>query len=81
MSDSDERPSYHFSDLNVLGKAVFLTGAVVRTTATLIDRAVERAAEVYVEAEDAFRRELDASFEDAKILEEHPRDDRSPDAD
>lgn len=80
MSDSDERPSYHFSDLNLLGKAVFLTGAVVRTTASLIDRAVERAAGVYVEAEDAFRRELDSSFEDAKILEEHPRDDSSADA-
>jgi hypothetical protein len=73
MPEPDDRPTYQFSDLNLLGKAVFMTGAVVRSAATLVDRAVERAAEVYVEAEDAFRRELDASFEDAKILEERSR--------
>lgn len=75
MPEPDERPRVQFSDLNLLGKAVFLTGAVARTTATLVDRAVEHAAAVYVEAEDAFRRELDGTFEDAKILEERSRDD------
>ncbi|NBC19129.1 MAG: hypothetical protein GVY18_17640 [Bacteroidetes bacterium] len=80
MPEPDERPTFRFSDLNLLGKAVFLTGAVVRTTATLVDRAVEQAAAVYVDAEDAFRRELDGSFEDAKILEERYGD-RSQDDD
>ena len=73
MPDPDERPTFHFEDLNLLGKAVFLTGAAVRTTASMIDRAIERAADVYLEAEYAFRRELDDAYEDAKILEEHPR--------
>lgn len=73
MNDPDERRIVRFEDLNLLGKAVFLTGAAVRTTATLLDRAVDRAADLYLEAEEAFKRELDDSIEEATILDERPR--------
>ena len=73
MKDSDERRIVRFEDLNLLGKAVFLTGAALRTTATLLDQAVDRAADLYLEAEEAFKRELDDSIEEATIIDEQPR--------
>lgn len=66
----DDRPIIEFERLNLFGKAVFLTGAAVRTTASLIDWAVEKTADVVVEAERAFRDGLDPNVEDAKILDE-----------
>ncbi len=74
MTDQEKKPSVHFDDLNLLGKTVFLTGAAIRTTATLIDSLIEHAADLYIEAEKAFLEEVDPEIEDAKILEEHVED-------
>ncbi len=71
MSDSDDRRIIQFDQLNVLGKAVFLTGAAVRTTVSLIDKALDRAVDLVVDAERAFQQGRDPNVEDAKILEEH----------
>lgn len=73
MPDREE-PPVRFHELNWLGRAVFLGGAAVRVTANLIDRTLERSAEVVAESERAFKREVDPNVEDATILEEH--DDR-----
>ncbi len=71
MSDSEDRRIIQFDQLNVLGKAVFLTGAAVRTTVSLIDKALDRAVDLVVDAERAFQQGRDPNVEDAKILEEH----------
>ena len=47
-----------------------LGGGAVRVTATAIDRAIHRAADIALEANDAFRKELDPNVSDATILEE-----------
>ncbi len=68
--DDHERPPVRFHELNWLGRAVYLGGTAVRLTANLVDRTLERAADTAVEAERAFKREVDPNIEDAKILEE-----------
>lgn len=67
---SDSKRLVEFDRLNLLGKAVFLGGSAVKLAAHAIDTAVRRAADVYVDAEKAFRQELDTDIEDAKILRE-----------
>lgn len=47
-----------------------LGGGAVRLTASAIDHAIDRAAKVAVEAEQAYRKELDPNVSDATILEE-----------
>lgn len=59
-----------FNRLNVFGKAVFVGGAFAKLAADRIDTVVRRAADIYVDAERAFRQGLDSEIEDAKILEE-----------
>lgn len=77
---SDSRSDSDLQRLNLLGKAVVLGGAAVRGLANLIDLSIERAADIVVEAEQAFRKELDENIEDAKILEEYdPRQHSSAD--
>lgn len=78
MKPDDDRRLIRFDDLNVFGKAVYLGGATVRGVAGLIDLALEKAAGVVVDAEEAFRKELDPNLEDAKILEEHDREPPAP---
>ena len=68
MNDGERLVEY--DRLNLLGKAVFLGGAAVRVAADLIDTAVSRAADIYVEAEKAFKQGYNPDVEDAKILEE-----------
>lgn len=70
MPDRDDRP-VRFYDLNWLGKTVFLGGTAVRLTANLIDRSLERAADIVVESERAFKQGRDPNIEDAKILDEY----------
>lgn len=70
MHESDER-IVEYERLNILGKAAFLGGSAVRFTADLIDAAVHRAADVYLEAERAFKQGLDPNIEDAKVIGEH----------
>lgn len=72
--DKTERWIARFEQAGLAGKAALLGGTAVRFTATLIDRTLERAAGTVAEAEQAFRRELDPTMEDAKILDEWSED-------
>ena len=69
MSDPNDR-LVRFSELNLLGKAIYVTGAAVRGATRVLDGAIHRAADVWLEAEEAFRKERDPNLEDAKILDE-----------
>lgn len=63
-----------FEDLSPLGRIVFLGGAAARGATRLLDTAIERAADLYVDAEKAFKQGLDPNVEDAKILDEEQRE-------
>jgi hypothetical protein len=71
--DQQDNRIVEFDRLNLLGKAVFLSGAAARFAADLLEKAVDRAADVVTEAERAFRQGRDPNVDDAKILEERPR--------
>ncbi len=70
MTENQNRPLVEFERLNLLGKAAFLGGSAVRLTAELIDTAVHHAAEIYVEAERAFKQGRDPNVEDAHVIDE-----------
>ena len=70
MPDPDDRQLVQFDRLNLLGKAVFIAGAAVRTTASLIDHALEKTVDMVEEAERAFQQGRDPNVDEAKILEE-----------
>lgn len=74
--DATERWVARFERASLSGKAALLGGSAVRFTANLIDRTLDRAASTVAEAERAFKRELDPTMEDAKILDEWEEDDR-----
>ena len=59
-----------FEQSGWLGRAALLGGGAVRVTANLLDKALDRAAKTVVDAEHAFRGELDPNVTDAKIIEE-----------
>lgn len=59
-----------FAEAGPARRAAMLGGGAVRLVAGLIDRGLDRAATVAVEAHDAFRKELDPNVSDARILEE-----------
>ncbi len=65
------KPTRRYENLNLLGQVVFLAGTAIRTTANLIDTAIDKAADLVVETEKAFRQGLDPNIEDAKILDEY----------
>lgn len=65
-----ERRIVEFDRLNLLGKAVYVTGNVTRVVGGILDFVVDRAADLIGEAERAFREALDDTVEDAKILDE-----------
>jgi hypothetical protein len=69
-TDKTERWIARFEQASLAGKAALLGGSAVRFTAGLIDKTLDRAADTVAEAERAFKRELDPTMEDAKILEE-----------
>lgn len=69
MPDKNNR-LVRFADLNVLGKAIYVTGAAVRGATKVIDGAIHRAADIWLEAEEAFKKERDPNLLDAKILDE-----------
>ncbi|HEX7070026.1 MAG TPA: hypothetical protein VF190_04445 [Rhodothermales bacterium] len=71
--DQQENRLVEFERLNLLGKAVFVTGAAARLAADLLEKVVDRAADVVADAERAFRQGRDPNVDDAKILEERPR--------
>ncbi len=68
--DKTERWIARFEQASLTGKAALLGGSAVRFTADLIDKTLDMAAGTVAEAERAFKRELDPTMEDAKILEE-----------
>ena len=69
MSDSDRR-IVEFDKLNLVGKALFLTGSAVKLLANGIDAALNQAADIVVDIERSFKDGLDPNIEEAKILEE-----------
>ena len=70
MSDPEDSWLERFERAGPLARLGLLGGGAVRIAARAIDSALERAAEIAAEAEDAFRKELDPNVKDATILEE-----------
>ena len=60
-----------FERAGPLARLGLIGGGAVRLAAQAIDGALDRAAETFAQAEDAFRKELDPNVSDAHILEEH----------
>lgn len=75
--DSFPRRRVNLSNLNWLGKSVFVGGAVLRLTANLIDSTAERVNKIAAESKQAFDRELDPNIEEARVLKEYPSSDES----
>ncbi len=69
---SQPKKKIEFDRLNLIGKAVYIGGAGFRVVAGAIDSAVNRAVDIYLDAEKAFKQGLDPNIEDAKILDERP---------
>lgn len=69
MSESEDK-IIKFEQLNLLGKSVFVAGAAVKLTATILDFALDRTARLIAETERAFIEGKDPNVDDAKILEE-----------
>lgn len=70
MMQEPERRIARFEDLNWLGKTIFAGGAAVRLTAGLIDKVIDRAVDIVIDAEKAFKEGRDPNVEDAKVLED-----------
>jgi hypothetical protein len=76
MSDSwPER----FERAGLLERVGLLGGGAVRLLATAIDKGLDKAASVAVDAKQAFERELDPNMSDARVLDEweEPFDDEA----
>lgn len=74
MPSSEEQRIVEFERLNLLGKFVYLAGAAVHTSAHAIDVALDRAVDLVLEAERAFKEGRDNTIEDAKVLKEWEKD-------
>ncbi len=61
----------HFTDLNLLGKAVFVGGVFTRAATKFVESTIKSTVEIVTEAEKAFKQGLDPNVEEAKIIEEH----------
>ncbi|MFT5515779.1 MAG: hypothetical protein ACI80V_001907 [Rhodothermales bacterium] len=64
------RPEIEFDRLNLVGKAVYVTGQVARVATVIVETVVDGAAALIAETERAFRDGLEPGVEEAKILEE-----------
>lgn len=73
MSGQDQR-KVDFDRLNLVGKAIFVTGTTVRVLGTIFDSIVETVTGIAREAERAFQSGLDSNVDDATILDEHSKD-------
>jgi hypothetical protein len=80
MPDDSPRRRVNLSDLNWLGKSVFVGGTVLRLTANLIESTADRVSSIASQSRRAFERELDPNIEDARVIEEYPHPDASSDA-
>jgi hypothetical protein len=72
-----ERWIQRFEEAGWLERAGLLGGGAVRLAARAIDSALDRAAQITVEAQDAFQKEMDPNISDATILEEFDDRDES----
>ncbi|PAP76930.1 hypothetical protein [Rubrivirga marina] len=59
-----------FEKAGLLERAGLLGGGAVRLLANAIDKGLDRAAAIAVDAKQAFDRELDPNMTDARVLEE-----------
>ena len=71
MSGKTQR-QVEFDRLNLVGKAIFVTGTTFKFVGSLFDSVVETVTEIAREAEKAFNAGLDPNVADATILEEKP---------
>lgn len=72
MSEHEHR-DVEFNRLNPVGKAIFLTGSVVRVASDFLEFTLRTAGTVLTEAERAFREGLaedDDDISDARVLSE-----------
>ncbi len=65
-----ERWIQRFEKAGWFERAGLLGGGAVRLAARAIDNTLDRAAQITVEAQDAFQKEMDPNISDATILEE-----------
>ncbi len=72
MSDRGQR-EVDYDRLNLLGKAVFITGSAFRVIGTVFESVVETISGVVHEAEKAFKSGRDPNVDDAKILDEQSK--------
>lgn len=72
---SSDRPDnrVRFNDLNWFGKSVYAGATMLRFAAKAIDATADRVNQIAEESRDAYLREVDPNIEDAKIIEEIPR--------
>ncbi|GMQ80884.1 MAG: hypothetical protein BMS9Abin05_0313 [Rhodothermia bacterium] len=73
MSGESQR-KVDFERLNLVGKAIFITGTTFRVLGTVMDSVVETLTGIAREAEQAFKSGLDANVDDATILEERSKE-------
>ena len=74
MSERGQR-EIDFDRLNLLWKAVFVTGTTFRALGNLLESVVETVSGIVSEAEKAFKSGLDGDVDDATILDEHTESD------
>ncbi len=68
--ERDDGPIIQFSNLNMLGKAVYLGGIFTRVATQAVDSAIQATADIVIETRKAFQQGLDPNVEDAHIIEE-----------
>lgn len=63
-----------FEKLNLFGKTLYLSGAVLRAASKGLETAIDKTAALIVDVEKSFRAGLDDNVEDAKIIEERSKE-------
>ena len=71
---SEEERKVEFSRLNLVGKAVFVTGTTVRFVGDLLETIAGSISTIITDAEKAFREGADPNIDEAKVLEEHEKE-------
>lgn len=79
--DSSPERRVDIQDLNWFGKTVYVGGAALRLAANAVDATARRVSRVAEESKEAFQRELDPNVEEARVLDEYPRQDASSEDD
>lgn len=74
MPDSGKQIIIEYRRLNVLGRAVYLTGGLVNLATRAIDGALVKAVDVVLAAEQAFKEGRDPNIDEARVLRETEAD-------